>query len=429
MRRQKIVLGICACVLVTVLAGCSSNNTTATGTPTPTPTPTNPNPTNLKKRVLVSNISPTGGDVLIVDGEHDQLATQTVTVTDPDKMLTANGFTVIRESTQAVLPIFTNSLELVTQSTGMQDIAFDVAITSDGKTVYGAIKNKGVVEAVDTGTGNITATITVPSPARLVMSPNGTKLLVFSDDPQVIPAPNTNAFFVIDTASAPTNPVATPITGAGLDAPYTAVFDASETKAFILNCGPECGGTTASVMLVDFTGSPAVLNTPILVSGATVGLLNNSNLFVAGTPATQPSGCPLASCGTLQVINTSGLTAGNPIPITDGFHQVMALSANGHLYVGARQCTVGAANSQDMLQGCLSIFNTTTSAAPVFPLESSLRSNFNVTGLQQISNRQVMYVVQGGALDIFDITADAISTSILAIDIPGNAQDVLQIDP
>jgi hypothetical protein len=428
MRRQEIVLGICAGFLVIVLAGCSSNNNnTATGSPTPTPTPTNPNPTNFKKRVLISSISPTGGGVLIADGDHDVLATQTVSVNDPDKMLTAGGQTVIRDSTRAVLSVFTNQLEEVNVSTGMQDIPFDVAITSDGKTAYGAIKNKGVVEAVDTTTGNITATVTVPSPARLVMSPNGTKLLVFSDDPQAIPAPNTNAFFVIDTATAANNPVATAITGASLDEPYTALFNASETKAFILNCGPECGGTTASVVLVDFSGSTPVFSTAIPVSGATVGLLNGSNLFVAGTPVSSPAGCPLAACGTLQVINTSALTAGNPMPITDGFHQVMAMSANNHLYIGARQCTVGVANSQNQLRGCLSIFNGT--ATPVFPIESSLRSNFNVTGLQQISDRTVMYVAQGGALDIFDINTDAISTSILPINVPGNAEDVLQIDP
>lgn len=419
---------MCAGVLGLVLAGCSSNKTTTGGTPTPTPTPTNPNPTHLAKRVLISNISPVGGDVLIADGLHDQLAIQTISTIDPDKMLTASGKTVIRDSTRAVLSVLDNTQELITVTTGMQDVPFDVAITSDGKTAYGAIKNKGVVEAVDTTTGNITTTVNVPSPARLVMSPNGTKLLVFSDDPQAIPAPNTNAFFVIDTASAGSNPVATAITGAQLDSPYTAVFNGSETKAFILNCGPECGGSAASVVQVDFSGATPAFSASIPVSGATVGLLGSSGLFVAGTPATSPPGCPLAACGSLQVINTSALTAGNPIPITDGFHQVMAMSANNHLYIGARGCSVGTANAQNLLQGCLSIFNTSASTV-VFPLESSLRPNFNVTGLQQISNRNVLYVCQGGGLDIFDITTDAISTTVLPIDVPGNAQDALQIDP
>jgi hypothetical protein len=40
-----------------------------------------------------------------------------------------------------------------------------------------------------------------------------------------------------------------------------------------------------------------------------------------------------------------------------------------------------------------------------------------------------MYVCQGGELDIFDITLDAVSPSITPIDIIGNAFGVVQIDP
>jgi hypothetical protein len=40
-----------------------------------------------------------------------------------------------------------------------------------------------------------------------------------------------------------------------------------------------------------------------------------------------------------------------------------------------------------------------------------------------------MYVMQGGALDIFDTTANGVSTAILPIDVIGRGVDVLQIDP
>jgi hypothetical protein len=40
-----------------------------------------------------------------------------------------------------------------------------------------------------------------------------------------------------------------------------------------------------------------------------------------------------------------------------------------------------------------------------------------------------MYVCQGGALDVFDITLDALSPTITPIDVIGNAFDVVQIDP
>ncbi|HZD94196.1 MAG TPA: hypothetical protein VE133_08080, partial [Candidatus Sulfotelmatobacter sp.] len=71
----------------------------------------------------------------------------------------------------------------------------------------------------------------------------------------------------------------------------------------------------------------------------------------------------------------------------------------------------------------------TTTPGVVFPVESSFRQNFNVTGLQPISNRNVIYVVQGGELDIFDTTTSAAATGITQLDIVGTAFDVVQIDP
>ena len=63
------------------------------------------------------------------------------------------------------------------------------------------------------------------------------------------------------------------------------------------------------------------------------------------------------------------------------------------------------------------------------PVESSFRQNFNVTGLQPITKRNVIYVVQGGALDIFDTNTDALETGITQIDIIGAAKGVVLLDP
>ncbi|HEY6270950.1 MAG TPA: hypothetical protein VIX19_03030 [Terriglobales bacterium] len=363
----------------------------------------------------MSNISPLGGGVLIVDGQHDTLSTKTIGVTQPSKMLTASGTTLILDSTTPFISIFDNATELITFTTQMQGQPFDIALSPDGLTAYAAIKNVGVVEVVNTTTtGSLVGTMTVPTVTRLVEGPNGHKLLAFSDTPA-----GGNTFYVIDTG---TNTV-TAVSDPSLDQPYTAVFDPSDTSdttAFILNCGAECGGTAASVVRVNFGGASPVLSAPIPVSGATVGLLNSSGLFVAGTT-------PGSATGTLQVINTSSLTAGSAINITNGFHTQMAMTTSGRIYIGATQCTVGPVTPQLTVTGCLSIFNTSNQAV-IIPSESSLRQNFDVTGFQQISNRNIMYVVQGGALDFFDINADAVST-IQPIDVVGRGTDVVQIDP
>jgi ferredoxin len=46
-----------------------------------------------------------------------------------------------------------------------------------------------------------------------------------------------------------------------------------------------------------------------------------------------------------------------------------------------------------------------------------------------VSGRNVMYVCQGAEFDIFDITTDALASSITQIDIVGKVFGAVQIDP
>ena len=179
----------------------------------------------------------------------------------------------------------------------------------------------------------------------------------------------------------------------------------------------------------DFTNPTATFAPvlPISVPGATVGLMNGSNLYVAGTPTVPVPGCPLSRCGVLSVINTSALTAGTFAPITDGDHEKMAF-ANNRVYVGASGCTVEPGTAANTVRGCLSIFNTSTSTA-VFPTESAFRQNFDVTGMQPISGRSVIYIVQGDELDIFSIDTDTLAPGVTQLDVVGKAFDAVQIDP
>jgi hypothetical protein len=410
--------------MAVVLAGCGSSSSSSSNN--------NTGPlTGLTKRVLVSN--EVTSSVIIVDAKRDALSTKTMGAAGAAKMVTANGFTVVQGNGAPTITMINNSQEAVSATGSLQDVPTDVGISADGKTAWAAVRNKGVVEAFDTTTGNIKGTATVLDATRLVMSPNGTKLLVFSDE-------DPNTFTVIDTASF--NPVA--FTATGLDHPYTGVFNGSETKAFILSCGAECGAFPGSppatrpgagVMEVDFgsasfTPPPAtqpVTLTPVAgptapgaITGATVGLLSGSTLFVAGTPPGSPT-------GTLQSVDAGSFAVTNAGSIPDGLHQLMAITSNNRLYVGANECTVTPAGS-NLVFGCLAVFDTSAHTITI-PPESSLRQDFNVTGLQPISNRNVIYVIQGGELDIFDITTNLPSTSITQLDLIGNAIGIVQIDP
>ena len=108
----------------------------------------------------------------------------------------------------------------------------------------------------------------------------------------------------------------------------------------------------------------------------------------------------------------------------------MALTSNNHLYIGASSCTPGVVSPSNQVRGCLSIYNTGAAVSgtnPSFPSELSFRPNLNVTGFQTISGRTVIYVIQGGELDIFDFTADTLTANQL--DVVGIAVGVVQIDP
>jgi hypothetical protein len=414
MRRNSYLSHFLVASLALAMAGCGSSTSNNT-----------PKPTGLKKRVLISNTA--ASTVTVMDAQKDTFSAKVLGVSSPTKMLTAGGTTIAMDSSNSLISIIDDPTETVTFQAPIGDQPFDIAISPDGKNAWAAMRNFGFVQSVDTTTGVARPVLRLGNARRLVMSPKGTKLLVFPDPQGQVP-PNTSSFFVVDTATAA---VQTVTDAAHLDQPFTAVFNGSETQAFILNCGAECGGTAASVVFADFTNPTATFSANIPVAGATVGLINGSNLYVAGTPNPAPTGpgaaCPISRCGALTVINAAGLTAGAPIPITDGDHEKMAF-ANNRIYVGATGCTVELGTAANTVRGCLSIFNTGSSAT-TFPTESSFRQNFDVTGFQPISGRTIIYIVQGAELDIFDTNNDTLAPGVTQLDVVGKAFDVVQIDP
>jgi hypothetical protein len=209
-----------------------------------------------------------------------------------------------------------------------------------------------------------------------------------------------------------------------LDHPTYGFFNSpsDDNLFFILDCGAECGGKQAGIAAVTFNapGGPFI-GTPVAVSGATIALLNGTTSFVAGSPAAG------LNAGTLQTFNTSSNTAGTPVSIADGRHTLMALVSNV-LYVGSTGCTLGGVNPQNFRQGCLTIFNTVSQVVTPVLLPAG-RPNGDVTGLAPINARNLIYVVQGGTLDIFDVTTNAVSTTAKPPIFPGTVFGVVKLSP
>jgi hypothetical protein len=265
----------------------------------------------------------------------------------------------------------------------------------------------GAVVALNLQNGSIAASIPVPGAHFVVLSPDGNHLLVFSDNSDTVTVITT---ILIGTATDPRSYVT------GFDRPVWGIFSGNAT-AYVLNCGAQCGGSSAGVSVLELGASNSTSTT--LVSGATYGLLKNSTLYVAGTPPVSPPGTntcggtatAATTCGRLTAIDTSTMTVmGLPAIITDGYHDRMGISQNGQLFIGSHGCTnVNVPGGE--VRGCLSIFNTNRPGVVIPP------NNGDVTGIQQIVGRDIVYVVQNGGLGIYDTDTDKLQVT------PGNTKN------
>jgi hypothetical protein len=392
--------GVIFVVVIILVVGCGSGHNSLSANPSPTPS-ANP-------RMMVSDNQT--GAVIVVNAQTD-IITHTLAVPSPAKLVSAGGTTLIQSTLASSLAIFDNATETIRFTVPLPALAVDIAITPDGNTAWVA-ENNGTVQSVNTATGAVTATEPIPGVQRLVMGPQGTSILAFND-----------TLAINFTVIRPPSTIPLLLGNTGLDHPANGVFFSDDNNFKVFNCGRECAGTQAGIagVALNISGGPFISN-PLAVSGATVGLLSTSAIFVAGSPATG------LNAGTVQAVNRSTNTAGTPANIADGRHNLMVLTSNGRLYIGSQGCTLGAANAQNLRQGCLDIFDTATlTITPV--LLPALRTNGDVTGLAPVAGRNVIYVVQGGKLDIFDTTTNAVSTAITPLNIAGTASGVVQLSP
>jgi hypothetical protein len=395
----------------------------------------------LSRRAFVSDTQ--DGTLHIEDAEHDlESPVRISTGSQPGVMRLSpdKSITLVFNAGSFSLAVVTNSTESLAGSIGLPSLSTDYVAMPDNTVAFAVVPNSSTapctprcVEIVDvantfTVTGTINADTTgqpLNGATTLVPSPDHSKLLVFGG-----PGEHVDTLAVIDTTTAQTTP-ASAATQLGpdpafYDRPVSAVFSSDSSKAYILNCGPECGGTAASVTVLDMTSNPPVPVTNIpMPGGATVGLLSGNNLFVAGTP----SGTPGSYAGQLSVLDTTALAPpATSVSISDGYHNLMELGNDNKLFIGATPiCTAG----------CLTIFDMSNNQAKVDPITG------NVSGIASINGRHVVYVIEDvaaesldcqgqlpclGKLRIYDTTASTPTFTPTQINVVGKAVDVKYVD-
>ncbi len=407
-------------------------------------------PSGLKFRALVSqDISATTAlpGLIIVDAQLDKLAFTSPISAGPSPGLMAipanRQLTMVFSAFDNEVNIVNNAKEVSTGRVALPSSTESMAATSDATLGFAAVPEApvaglapGEVEIINLATSSLEAPVPncPPPPAPqplsnclsgaryLVLSPDNTHLLVFGDA--------TNTFAVvtlsnIGTSSTPNwtvSSVAMPTPGpsTNLDHPVWATFSQDGSTAYILSCGLECGGASASITPLSLATNTLGASTA-LPGGATYSASLGSTVYVAGA-AGCVSGSNPTSCGKLSILNTAGtsLQVVKTVTITDGYHNRMAVTSDNQVFVGAQGCTNISASGQQ--RGCLSIYNSNNGNVVI---GTDLG---DVTGIQPISGRPQVYVVQNGEIRNWTTTTDTLAPALQQMDIVGNAVDVKLVD-
>jgi hypothetical protein len=342
-------------------------------------------------------------------------------------------FTLVFSASNNTITVVNNTALTVAQngsstaSITLPGISESIVVSPDNVTGFAAVPNAsvtgqspGVVAALDLSTDVISAAIPVPGARYLVQSHNGNRVLVFGGRPDTITVLSPSS---IGSSADPRADIQSPL----FDHPVWGVFSSDDSTAYILNCGPECGGTTASITLLDVNSN--LPGPTIPVDAGTVGLLSGNTIYVAGTkPGNTCTGSAAptlaTTCGEASVVDLASMTVTGTATITDGYHTRMELGANNQLFIGARTCTnvkvPANGGNPGEVRGCLSIVGTGKLNVVIPPAVG------DVTGIQPITRRNVVYVAQNGDLDIYDTTTDQLQAT--QVSIIGQATDIKQID-
>jgi hypothetical protein len=348
--------------------------------------------------------------------------------------------------------------------TGLNGLSSSIFITRNQSYVFAASQASHVLTVVDNTTGGGSFPLSLPGVYRVSVNPGGSAALAFVENsdyvyyPRKLTASQTLAYsggtttwpkaavdcepqngpkWCLFQAQSPDNVDSTgnyygaPLT---FDRPVKAVFSADGGTAYVLSCGPECGGTASSYSVLPVAPmiylvgqqSGTLPTTSSLVTvpipgGASNALVTNSTMYVAGQ---QPQTDGLFS-GNLTVVNLSNNTASSPISISDGTPggpSRMLLADDNTLWIGMTKCNNGERFAKGMAYGCLTMFDTSSKTVKL--LEPYLG---DLTGIAAVTGLHKIYVAQGGQVYIYS-TVDGTSYNNQYVTVSGTASDVAYMD-
>lgn len=437
-------------------------------------------PSGLANRVLIAIQNPgasSPGSLSIVDAFYDIRYKYNSTNTGPAYFI--SGFSGALPVTIQNLPNETlgavyssgggGSLSLISYAgekangnvSGLNGPSSSVFMTRDQNFVFAASQALHVLTVVNKSNGS-SFPLSLPGVYRVSVNPGGSAALAFVQNSNYVYYPR--QLTATETLSYSGGPSTWP-TGAEdcepqnvpvwclfqalspdnnkplvFDRPIKAVFSADGGTAYVLNCGPECGGNAASIStlpvapLIFLPGkqSGTLPNNSALASstldisgGASNALVDSSTLYVVG----QESMTDGFWAGQLTVVNlptgsTTAMTIAAQVPISDGAPGAVSriiLADDDTLWIGMTQCTNGERANNNMPYGCLTMVNTSTNAATLLPY------NGDATGIAAITGLHKIYTAEGGQVYIYS-TVNGASIDNQYVTVTGTVYDVAYMD-
>jgi hypothetical protein len=226
------------------------------------------------------------------------------------------------------------------------------------------------------------------------------------------------------------------------DRPVKAVFSADGGTAYVLNCGPECGGSTASISslpvapLIYLVGQQSGLlpthsalasSTIPIPGGASNALINSSTMYVVGQKL-MPDGFFGGFMTVVNLLTNAPVPSTSQVPNPDsnsdgapGAVSRMLLADDNTLWVAMTQCINGERANNKMPYGCLTMVNTTTNAVTLLPYIGDATGIAGITGLHKV------YTAEGGQVYIYS-TVDGTAINNQYVTVTGTAYDVAYMD-
>src|SRR6202167_65071 len=301
--------------------------------------------------------------------------------------------------------------EKQTTTVSLPGASSSVYISRDQRYVFAANQTAHTLTVQDRTLGTSYG-LNVPNIYRVSINPSGSAALVFVQDSNAV----YSVYKLLTNQKVPSNAVdcepqnlpvycVLPVPGT-FDRPTKAVFSADGSTAFVLNCGPECGGNQASVSFLPVagiiiqSGAPVPPGAPTAVTatvpvpgGATNAIQNGSLLYLAGQQL-QPDGY---YAGFLSILDTGAKQVTGTYSISDGTHLKMSFADDNTLWVGSQLCTQGKRYhlGAPRALGCLTMFNTSNNSVTMIDSYKG-----DATGIAAVIGLNKIYTAEGGQVYI-----------------------------